>query len=156
MSKRRARLTPSSLGQLADNSIDMYRNSLQWYEMLTASAMTIGMRLTAIDHDLKSNRIPDQKELQRMVTEKNNAMMKSTFALADWQGALVKNTKSDWPTINPNTLFGSGLSFWSTMLEQNIQLTSTMLKGYSQVLQPFHSASTANAFRLSRTRKSKH
>ena len=64
MSKRRARLTPSSLGQLADNSIGMYRNTLQWYEMLTASAMTIGMRLTAIDDDLKNNRIPNQKELQ--------------------------------------------------------------------------------------------
>lgn len=155
MSKRRARLTPSSLGQLADNSIGMYRNTLQWYEMLTASAMTIGMRLTAIDDDLKNNRIPNQKELQRMVTEKNNAMMKSTFALADWQGAILKNAKSGWPSINPNTLFGSGLSFWSTMLEQNIQLANTMLKGYSQVLKPFHAASTANAFRLSGTRKRK-
>src|SRR5690606_23376289 len=110
---------------------------------------------TAIDDDLKNNRIPNQKELQRMVTEKNNAMMKSTFALADWQGAILKNAKSGWPSINPNTLFGSGLSFWSTMLEQDIQLANTMLKGYSQVLKPFHAASTANAFRLSGTRKRK-
>ena len=153
MVKRRARLTPSSLAQLADNSIGMYRNSLQWYEMMTASAMTIGMRLTSIDDDLKKNRIPDQKELQRMVVEKNDAMMKSTSALADWQGALLKNTKPGWPAVNPNALFSTGLSFWSTMLAQNIEVASTMLKGYSQVLKPFHSASTANAFRLSGTRK---
>lgn len=87
-----------------------------------------------------------------MVTEKNKAVMKSTFALADWQGAMLKNAKSGWPTVNPNALFGTSLSFWSTMLAQNIQMTSTMLKGYSQILKPFHSASTANAFRLSGTR----
>lgn len=153
MVRRRARLTPSSLGQLADNSVSMYRNSVQWYEMMTASAMTIGLRLTAIDEDLKNNRTPDQKELQRMVTEKNNAMMKSAFAMADWQGALLKNAKPGWPAVYPKTLFNTGISFWSTMLAQNIQIASTMLKGYSQVLKPFHSASTANAFRLSGTRK---
>ncbi len=161
--RRKISSLSSSWGQLTDNYFSMYRNSLQWYEMLAASAATIGMRLTSINDDLKRNRLPDQIELQRMITEKNKAMTKSAFALADWQSSLVrtsapgKSGKLDWPLTNPSALwtsgFNSGFSLWSDMMARNIELSGAMLKGYAQVLKPFHSASTANAFRLSGVRK---
>lgn len=139
--------------QVAENAFDWYRNSLHWYEMMTASATTIGLRLSGINQSLQKNEIPDPVEMLKMVTEKNQAMMKSTSAANKWHASAMK--PYSWPKItNPWQAFDFSSSAASDMLAQNAQWSKMMLDGFSRTMSPFHSASTANAARLS-SKKSK-
>lgn len=135
--------------QMAENAFDLYRNSLHWYEMMAASATTIGLRLSGIHQSLQNNEIPDPVEMLKMVTEKNQAMMKSTSAANKWRASALK--PYPWPQFtNPWQAFDFGSSAASDMMAQNAQWSKMMLNGFSRTMSPFHSASTANAARLTR------
>lgn len=95
---------------------------LRWWEMMVASGMTIGLRLSGISYKLQKNQLPDMREMWRMGEEKNAAALQSLAAL---------------PTA------ASGLPIWQK------QMQDAMFALWS----PFYKASTANAFRLSGTRK---
>lgn len=146
--KRGPALLPATGWQMAENAFDWYRNSLHWYEMMTASAATIGMRLTGIGESLQKNEMPDSAEMLRMVTEKNQAMMKSASAASKWHSSAMK--PYPWPqVVMPWQMFDVSSSTAADMMAQNAQWSKMMLQGFSRTMSPFHSASTANAARLS-------
>lgn len=97
---------------------------LRWWEMMVASGLTIGLRLSGISYKLQKNQMPDLSEMWRMGEEKNAAALQSLAALPKATG---------------------GVSFW----QQQKQMQDAMF----QLWRPFYNASTANAFRLSGTRK---
>lgn len=153
MPRRRSRpsVSPATWNQLANNSFNMYESSLRWWEMMTASAMTIGLRTTSIGESLNKNKLPDAVEFNKMVTEKSDAMAKGGAALADWQSSLMKHYGSSKNNLLPLT--SASPAVMSDLFASNVRLAGLMLNGYAQLLKPFHSASTANAFRLSGTKK---
>lgn len=134
--------------QMAENALDWYRNSLHWYEMMTASATTIGLRMAGIGRSLQNNEIPDGAEMLRMVTEKNQAMMKSASAATKWQNSAMQ--PYPWPKmIMPWQALNASAFAASDMMAENAKWSKMMLQGFSRTMKPFHSASTANAARLS-------
>lgn len=134
--------------QIAENTFNWYKNGLQWMEMLTASTATIGLRLAGINQSVQNNEIPDGAEMLRMVTEKNKALLKSTLAAGEWQAAY--RSKS-WPDFQlPWQAFNYNVFDAPNLLAQSIQWHKMMLNGFAKTMRPYHSASTANAARLSR------
>lgn len=151
----RSKKNPSSLvasqWQAAENAFAWYRNSLQWYEMVNASAATIALRLGDINSSLQKNEIPDGVELSRMVTEKSQAMIKSATAAGRWHSSASKPWP--WPTTLPWQTADFGMAAAQDLLAQQAQWSKMMLHGFSNTLRPFHTATTANAARLSKKAK---
>lgn len=151
----RSKKTPNSVvatqWQLAENTFSWYRNSLQWYEMLSASATTIALRLGDISSSMQKNEIPDGVELSRMVSEKSQAIMKSATAAGRWHSSTSKPWP--WPTVLPWQAMDLGVTAAQNLLTQQAQWSKMMLQGFSSTLRPFHSATTANAARLSKNTK---
>lgn len=126
-------------------------NTFKWHEMMVASSITISLRMLGIWQRTKDNRMPDTRELQRMVSEKQSAMVTASAAIIRWQQQLLTQASqlalpplisSKSTSLNPNF-------FWS-LLGVNMQFSHTMLNGFSKFLTPYHQASTANATRLTR------
>lgn len=115
---------PLASTTLLHDALNNYLYWLRWWEMMVASGLTIGLRLSGISYRLQKNRLPDMQELWRMTEEKHTAAQQSLAAL---------------PMAAP------GLSLWQQ--HQHIQ------QSLFQLWSPFYRASTANAFRLSGTRK---
>lgn len=140
-----------------DNSINMVKSAVQFQEMLWASSMTIGLRLSAMGRDLSQNQPQDMVEATRMVSEKNAAWLQSGGAMSRWQNALFKNYWGRPAQVNlaaPFAMFDPAVV--SKMLAGSTQWTALTLKGISQTMSPYHSKSTANARRLSgKTRKTR-
>lgn len=150
MPKRRKGLTSqiTTNWQIAENAFDWYRNSLHWYEMMTASAATIALRLTHIGESIQKNEVPDTVEMVRMVTEKNKALMTSANAASKWQ-ALAWEPKS-WPkTVFPWDAANFSVFAAADLLAQSTKWNKMMLDGFAHTLRPYHTTSTANATRLS-------
>lgn len=122
MPKRNAQAAPPT--QLFQDAFSSYLYWLRWWEMMVASGLTIGLRLSGISYKLQKNQMPDLREMWRMGEEKNAAALQSLAALPTATGAV---------------------SLW----DQQKQMQDAMF----QLWRPFYSASTANAFRLSGTRK---
>jgi hypothetical protein len=122
MPKRNTSTAPPA--ELFQDAFSSYLYWLRWWEMMVASGLTIGLRLSGISYKLQKNQMPDLREIWRMGEEKNTAVLQSLGAL---------------PTAT------GGLSIW----QQQKQMQDAIF----QLWRPFYSASTANAFRLSGTRK---
>lgn len=122
MPKRNTSTPPAA--DLFKDAYSNYLYWLQWWEMMVASGLTIGLRLSGISYKLQKNQLPDLQEMWRMGEEKNAAALQSLAAL-------------------PTT--ANGLGLW----QQQKRMQDAMF----QLWRPFYSASTANAFRLSGTRK---
>lgn len=137
--------------QFAENSTDWYRNSLDWYEMLTASATTIALRMTGIGYNIQNNEAPDSKEMMRMVSEKQKAVLTSLQAVSKWQASAASLPK--WPAAAPWMAVDAGATAAGQWLSQHAKWNKMMLDGFSSTLRPFHSASTANALRLTKPKK---
>ena len=56
---------------LMEQSFALYQYQLQWWEMMTASSMTIAMRLSGIGYKWQKNKPQDYTEVWRMFAEKN-------------------------------------------------------------------------------------
>lgn len=144
-----------SLQGMVNNSANMFRSSLQWYEMMTASALTIGFRLGGISDSLRQNEQPDMPELLRMVSEKSSAWLQGGDALLRWQESIAKHYWRQSPAfwLVPTTATTAAAAT-SQLLDASTRWTALSLKGFSQVIKPYHTKSTANARRLSRKRPS--
>ena len=136
---------------LLQQTFDWYQHYFQWCEMVAASSMTIAMRLSGIGYKWQTGRPQDMTEMWRMVAEKNQAVLKSADAAAHWQSAAQQWTKAMAPWQGGGTGSGAATDFMTGQL----QFGQAMLKAFSSSMQPFHKASTSNAFRLSGTRKPK-
>lgn len=134
MTKQNARANQNVFSQQADllnSAFDHYVYWLRWWEMMAASSMTIGLRLSGISYKLQKNQLPDVREMWRMGDEKHAAAMQSLAAIPSV------------PTGMPS--FPAGMQF--------LQQQSKMQQSLFELWRPFYLASTANAFRLSGTRK---
>lgn len=151
MVRRRAYSASRTAQNIVRNSSNIFSSSLQWYEMMTASAMTIALRLDGINDNLTQNRQPDMAELLRMVSEKNSAWLQGGTALMRWQESLLKQPPNAW--LVPSS--SAGFATLSQLLAYSAHWTALSLKGFSQVMKPYHASSTANARRLSRKSRSK-
>lgn len=147
----RSNIHTRSLQAMVNNNANMFRSSLQWYEMVTASAMTIGFRLGAISDSLRQNEQPDMPELLRMVSEKSSAWLQGGNALLRWQESIAKHYWRQSPAfwLVPTTATAAAATT-SQLLGASTRWTALSLKGFSQVIKPYHTKSTANARRLSR------
>lgn len=108
---------------LMHEAFNQYTYWLRWWEMMAASGLTIGLRLSGISYKLQKNQLPDLTEMWRMGAEKNAAMQQSLAALP------------------------------KTLAFNPFQSQAQMQAALFELWRPFYSASTANAFRLSGTRK---
>lgn len=107
-----------------NNAFNQYTYWLRWWEMMVASGLTIGLRLSGISYKLRNNQMPDLTEMWRMGEEKNAAAWQSLTALP-------KAT--------------NGLNLFNQQAQ--------MQTAFFDLWRPFYTASTANAFRLSGTRR---
>lgn len=138
------------LQTMMDNAASLTRSTVQYYEMLFASSITIGLRLSAIAQSYAQQKPQDMVEINRMVSEKNAAFLDAGSAVARWQDSAFKNYQK-----SPNPLWVTApLSKFdpvamSKLLAAPTQWTALTLKGLSQTMKPYHTKSTANARRLS-------
>ena len=132
--------------QITDNAFSLYRNSLNWMEMLSASASTISTRMNNLQNDAANNKPPDLIELSRMVTEKNSAFLVSGQAMLEWQKTIM-NAWCSAPTVWG--ALGSAHSAPSAISNQ-LRWSEIMLSGFAKTLKPYHSTTTANAKRLNK------
>jgi hypothetical protein len=128
---------------------DWYQYCWQWWEMMTAASMTIGLRTTGMSYKMRKNQVPDYAEAWRMVAEKNEALLKSMAAMAPWQNAAGKY----WTQALAGQTSETGRDMTSNLLDQQFQFGKLMLQSLTTTMKPFHKATTGNAFRLSGTRK---
>ena len=135
--------------QALANSLRLFDGTRQWWEMMTASATTIGWRLAGIQQGLADNRQPRAAELTRMVSEKQAAWLQANGALVRWQASVLQQAWSGsniWRTAN----LAAGTATAAQWLTLSSRWTALSLNGFSQVMRPYHSRSTANARRLTR------
>lgn len=126
---------------LLENSLNGYLYTVRWWEMIVASGLTIGLRLSGIGYNLRNNELPDTKEMWRMLEEKNKAATQGWVALS--QASL-----KPWPQ------WKGGMAT-TDLLNYQLRLQRAVLDAAFGFWKPFHSASTANALRLSRVGRSK-
>lgn len=150
MPRRKSTRPAKTLQTMMDNTASITKSTMQYYEMLFASSMTIGLRLSAMGQSFAEQKPQDVLELNRMVAEKNAAFLDAGMALAQWQDSAMKNYQK-----SPGQFWmGSPLSAFdpnavSKMMADTTQWTALTLKGMSQTIKPYHTKSTANARRLS-------
>ena len=108
---------------LMHDTFNQYTYWLRWWEMMVASGLTIGLRLSGISYKLQKNQLPDLTEMWRMGAEKNAAIQQSLAALP--------KTASFDPFKSQAQIQAALFELW----------------------RPFYSTSTANAFRLSGARR---
>lgn len=92
---------PLATTTLLHDALNNYLYWLRWWEMMVASGLTIGLRLSGISYRLQKNRLPDMQELWRMTEEKHTAAQQSLAALpmaapglSLWQQHQTYTTKS--------------------------------------------------------------
>lgn len=150
MPRRKSAHPAKTMQTMMENAANMTKSTMEYYEMLFASSMTIGLRLSAMGQSFAEQKPQDMVELNRMVAEKNAAFLDAGMAMARWQDSAVKNYQK-----SPSQFWiGSSLSAFdpsvvSKMLAGSTQWTALTLKGLSQTMKPYHTKSTANARRLS-------
>jgi hypothetical protein len=130
-------------------AFDWYEYSWRWWEMMTAASLTIGMRTSGMSYKARKNQLPDFAESWRMVAEKNQALLQSATAAAPWQRAWQQY----WLQTATDKAPAKGGDVAAHWMDQQFQFGKLMLQSLTATLQPFHKASTANAFRLSGTGK---
>jgi hypothetical protein len=149
MSKR-ARIHQQRVhNQALANGLKLFQGTRQWYEMMTASATTIGWRLAGIQQGLADSRKPGTAELTRMISEKQAAWLQANGALVRWQASVLQQAWSGsniWRAAN----LAAGTATATQWLTLSTRWTALSLSGFSQVMRPYHSRSTANARRLTR------
>jgi hypothetical protein len=126
-------------------TIDWYQYCWQWWEMMTAASLTIGMRTSDISSRQRKNQVPNFAEGWRMVAEKQQALLKSAAAAAPWQTAM----QQFWTQAATGQTPKTGGDMANNLMNQQFQFSKLMLQSLTATMQPFHKASTANAFRLS-------
>jgi hypothetical protein len=136
----------AGLQQETDNVYALFSGYIKWYEMSWASALTIGLRLGAIQQDIALRRVPDFVELGRMVNEKALAWQQAGQALFSSQQALSKLFLDELLKAKP-TRFDN---FPPVFFGVPARWTALMLRGADEVMDPYHEKSIANARRLSR------
>lgn len=135
--------------EVMKQTLDWYQYCWQWWEMMTAASMTIGLRTTGMSYKMRKNQLPDYTEAWRMVMEKNQAMMTSMKAAAPWQNAV----RHYWTQALANQTAETSRDMTGKLMDQQLQFGKMMMQSMTATMQPFHKAATANAFRLSGTRK---
>lgn len=134
------------------NGFNMLRSAGDWWEMMFASAATVGLRLGGIQQNISNNRRPDTAEFTRMVTEKNIAWWQAGLAVLEWQGALFKLysqvASREMGLLAPAALGAAAVGPQYAALPN--QLAAISLRGFADIMKPYHAKSTANARRLSR------
>lgn len=154
MPRRKKANTAKTLQTMMQNSVDLTKSSMQYYEMLMASSVTIGLRLSAIGQDYVQKKPQDISELNRMVSEKSSAFLDAGTAVARWQDSAFRSyQKSPGQFWMGSPLNAFDPSVVSKMLADQTQWTALTLKGFSQTMKPYHTKSTANARRLSGKKK---
>lgn len=130
MPRRRTSHNPAMIG------IDAFSAALKSAEMLSAAAVTIGLRTSAMGAAWNGWGKHDPVENTRMVTEKMEAAGESALAgmrgMMAWQQEAAK-------------LWTQGFTAWGGMMTSG-------LTGYGRMLAPYHKRTTANAKRLGRKR----
>lgn len=132
---------------LMQDAMGNYLYWLRWWEMMVASGLTIGLRLSGISYKLQKNQLPDLREMWRMGEEKNTATWQSLAAIptmADWWSAGQRQQQKHQKQPQKHQ---------KSQQPSPQQSPQDMLDAMFQLWRPFYSASTANAFRLSGTRK---
>ncbi len=148
MSRRAQFHQPRIHNQALSNSLRLFDGTRQWFEMMTASATTIGWRFAGFQQDLAGSR-PRTSELTRMISEKQAAWLQANGALVRWQASLLRQAWSG-PNIWRAASLAAGRATASQWLTLSSRWTALSLNGFSQVMRPYHSRSTANARRLTR------
>lgn len=143
MRRGKARVTVGTAQGAIQDSFAAARGVQQWQEMMAASAITMGLRMVAIQQKFSRNEPQDLLEWNRMFSEKNAAWWQAGAAVVTWQQALfnfwIHSPLTQLTLLSvPQALALSG------------RLTGITLRGASGVMTPYHRRSTANAKRLSR------
>ncbi|MCR6650501.1 MAG: hypothetical protein NVV73_02850 [Cellvibrionaceae bacterium] len=124
------------------DAFNQYTYWLRWWEMMVASGLTIGLRLSGISYKLRRNQMPDLTEMWRMGDEKNTAAWQSLAALPKASAGFDPFKQVDF--FRQVDLFKH-----MDLFKQQAQMQAVLF----DLWRPFYSASTANAFRLSGTRR---
>jgi|GEM_PF-1308419 len=146
MAKRTLSAPAPTPADFMKQSVDWYQYCWQWWEMMAAASLTIGMRTTGIADRMSRNQAPDFAEGWRMVAEKNQAWLRSAAAAAPWV--------QYWSQALAAQASGANANKAPDLISQQFQFGKLMLQSLTATMQPFHKASTANAFRLSGKRAS--
>lgn len=135
MARRRSprRASPAASAALG---VDALQAAVKSAEMLTAAAVTIGLRTTAMGAAWQGWRPHDHRENTRMVTEKMAAA--GEFAAAAGSNMIAMQTEM--------------LRLWTDVGAWS-RLATLGLSGYSAMLKPYHTRTTANAKRLGRSKR---
>lgn len=148
--KRRSSTVSANLP--IQNGFAVLRSASDWWEMMFASATTIGFRLGGMQKNLADSRRPDTAEFTRMITEKNIAWWQAGLAVLEWQGAMAKLygqlAAQEMTHLAPTALGPAGVAPQYAALPNRLMALS--LRGFADVMKPYHAKSTANARRLSR------
>lgn len=123
--------------------MDAFRAAVKSAEMLSAAALTIGLRTSAMGAAWSGWQPHDHAENTRMVTEKMAAAGECAGAAAKGMMAMQSEALRLWTGgLGPWDVMG-GLAAWS-------RLATLGLTGYGRMLAPYHKRTTANARRLGR------
>lgn len=128
--RRLAAAAPAGLG------LNALHAAAKSAEMLAAAAVTIGLRTTAMGAAWQGWQPHDHRENTRMVTEKMTAA--GELAAAAGSSMIAMQTEM--------------LRLWTDAGAWN-RLATLSLSGYTAMLKPYHSRTTANAKRLGRKRR---
>ncbi|HEV7370492.1 hypothetical protein [Arenibaculum sp.] len=143
---------PRSQSPSAFLPFDIWRNVWRWSEMMTASAITIGIRSTGIAAGLVDPRRTDARENARMVTEKMQAASQSAVAASEAVVEMQRQVADAWMrhwgaiTKASTTPGVAAPTLWTLPMA----LAVAGVAATESMMGPYHSRSTANAKRLGR------
>ena len=99
---------PLATTTLLHDALNNHPYWLRWWEMMVASGLTIGLRLSGISYRLQKNRLPDMQELWRMTEEKHTAAQQSLAALP-----MAASAHKAW--LQPSQTVLAGNNPWITV-----------------------------------------
>ncbi len=121
------------------------RVPLLWWELWLASAQTIALRSSAIAAAGLTPNARQQRENQRMVTEKALAGMETLRFLFTPNPALPLAYWRLWSSLGRAPM---GVSSWTPLLDIPLTIGEQALASWNGAIRPWHRRARANARRL--------
>lgn len=146
MPRRRRAATPATL------STDILKAAVHSAEMMSAAAITIGLRTTAMGAAWGDWRKADPVEMTRMVTEKMDAAGESAAAGTRSMLDVQREVARLWTGGNPMDVQRNAMRLWMDGFNAWSRMAALGVTGYAGMLTPYHTRTTANARRLGRKR----
>lgn len=140
MPRSKARTAVSAMPTMG---LDAMQASMKSAEMLSAAALTIGLRTTAMGAAWGGWQPHDHVENTRMVTEKMAAAGECAGAAAKGIMAMQSEAMRLWTSGLTASTWMDGMNAWARM-------ATLGLSGYGSMLAPYHRRTMANARRLGR------